>query len=391
MLFPEYNGGSIVNLMASLGQYFGISMEYSPLEKFPTGFLNSNNSSPVILIIIDGLGYNYLIKHCRKSNFHKYLAGKMTSVFPSTTAAAMTTFYSGIAPINHGIPAWFTYLREIGVVSTILPMHVRSLKASILYNNLTASDIFQFPSFAARLSQKSATLFPKSIYKSPYSSYAVKGSIELKYPIKNLRAFFKTIRKTMTHKNPPSYMLAYWPDFDTSSHIYGIESNQTMEHFNALDREFGYFIDEMKTKGRNMKIIITADHGLIDTTEEHSLWLHDYPELRHMLTLPIVGEGRVPFLYVRPKSVQAFERYMENHFGEVGELWTGEQTFNHNLFGLYQAHPQFTDRIGDYLLFMKDNYVFRERLLGEKREKMIGHHGGLSPEEMEVPLILVDI
>ncbi|MHA1776308.1 MAG: alkaline phosphatase family protein [Promethearchaeota archaeon] len=395
MLFPDYNGGSLVNLMSTIGNHFGINMKYPSLRDFPPNFLDrthegKTDSSPVVLIVIDGLGYNYLLKQDKNSNFRRYLRGSMTSVFPSTTAAAMTSYYSGVAPLNHGVPAWFTYLREMGVVSTILLMNIRGFRTPLLYNDLVATDIFDFPSFAAKLPCASASLFPKPIFRTPYSSYAVRKSRELKYRSKNIKNFFKTMLKTLTSKNSPAYLLSYWPDFDSHSHIYGIHSEKTQQQFEALDFEFGRFVDKVKEKVPAVRIILTADHGLVDTPDDRTLWLHDYPELRSMLTLPIVGEGRVPFLYVRPRTISAFEQYMNRHFSDFGELWPLDRALKEGIFGLYEPHPRFIERVGDYLLFMKDNYVFRERLLGESKEKMIGNHGGWSKDEMEIPLILVD-
>lgn len=398
MLFPDYHGGSIVNLMSSIGQKFHIKSQYLPLKEFPQNFLpnysgnteNSNELAPLIFIIIDGLGYNYLINQNKNSNFRRYLHGSITSVFPSTTAAAMTTFYSGIAPLNHGVPAWFTYLRELGVVSTILPMQIRGFKVPILHHNLTAADIFKFPSFAAKIPLKTASLFPKPIYKTPYSSYAVRDSLELKYPYGNIKKFFNIMLKTVKSKQQPAYLLSYWPDFDSLSHIHGIQSEKTQQHYEALDFELGIFIDKVQAQVPGTKIIITADHGLVDTPDDRTIWLRDHPELKSFLSLPIVGEGRVPFLYVRSRSISAFEQYMDKHFGDVGELWPIDKALKERIFGLFQPHPRFMERVGDYLLFMKENYVFREKLLGERKEKMIGNHGGWSKEEMEVPLILVD-
>ncbi|MHA1675237.1 MAG: alkaline phosphatase family protein [Promethearchaeota archaeon] len=133
-----------------------------------------------MLLVIDGMGYEYFTAHGKGSTFLKHLRGRMTSVFPTTTAAAMTSFYSGVAPLNHGIPAWHTYLQEFGAVSTILPMAVRGNRSSLLYGGLRAKDIFQFESFTHYLRG---------------SSYSVEGTKELSYSSKNSAKFFRRIRK----------------------------------------------------------------------------------------------------------------------------------------------------------------------------------------------------
>jgi hypothetical protein len=46
-------------------------------------------------------------------------------------------------------------------------------------------------------------------------------------------------------------------------------------------------------------------------------------------------------------------------------------------------------RIGDYVLFLRENRTLIQDLLGDTRHDFPGMHGGTSPEEMWVPLIVV--
>ncbi len=407
---PDYQGASIVNLMSSIGEHLGISNPYAPSSILPQNSLSPGEN--IVLLVIDGMGYEYLNSHGKGSTFLKHLQGRMTSVFPTTTAAAMTSFYSGVAPLNHGIPAWHTYLREFGAVSTILPMTVRGNRSSLLHSDLQAKDIFQFESFTRNLKGSSYSVFPKPIYRSPFSSYAVEGTKELSYSPKNPAKFFRRIRKllrtlpsapsvpsassvsttssTSSRASPtsPNYIMGYWSGFDSVAHTHGIESEDTFQHFQQIDHAFGEFVDHVRDRYPNLKIIVTADHGLMDSTEDQVIWLRDHPDLKKTMTLPFSGEARVPFFYVRAHEKSAFENYMERHFGDQGELYSILDLKKQKLFGLGEAHPQFWDRIGDYILMMKDNYIFKDQLLGEKKEFLIGNHGGLSQEELYVPLIV---
>ncbi|MHA1520256.1 MAG: alkaline phosphatase family protein [Promethearchaeota archaeon] len=401
---PDYEGASIVNLMSSIGEHFGISNPYLPSTILPQNSLSLGDT--IVLIVIDGMGYQYLTTHGKGSNFMRYNRGRMTSVFPTTTAAAMTSFYSGVAPLNHGIPAWYTYLKEYGAVSTILPMVVRGNRSSLLHNKLQAKDIFQFESFARNLKGSSYTLFPKQIHKSPFSSYAVDGSKELSYSPKSPSKFFRRIRKllrsipsvyssssiasssSISSRSSSKYIMGYWSGFDTIAHLHGIESEATHEHFQKIDQAFGEFVDHVRGRHSNVKIIVTADHGLIDSTKDQVIWLKDHPDLKRMMTLPFSGEARVPFFYVRAHEKSAFEKYMDTHFSDHGELYSIVDLKKQNFFGLGKEHPQFWDRIGDYILLLKDNFLFKDQLLGEKKEALIGNHGGLSRDELYVPLII---
>jgi hypothetical protein len=53
-------------------------------------------------------------------------------------------------------------------------------------------------------------------------------------------------------------------------------------------------------------------------------------------------------------------------------------------------HAQLPWRIGDRLLLMQGNYIIKDWLAQEKHYELIGVHGGVSRDEMEVPLIITE-
>jgi len=79
---------------------------------------------------------------------------------------------------------------------------------------------------------------------------------------------------------------------------------------------------------------------------------------------------------------------LRNDLEFAGTLYSSENILNKNFFGLGDPHPQLGSRIGDDIMLMKENYIFRDTILGEERHPMIGFHGGLSPDEMFVPVIV---
>lgn len=388
MQVPEYNDNSIVNLMSTILTHFEVDSPYSNLKIFPPNELVDDET--IVLLIIDGLGYNFLNEHGRDSFLYKNLKGKITSVFPTTTAAAMTTFYSGIAPQNHGVPAWFTYLREIGMVSVILPFKTRGFRNfDYEKNKIKPSDIFLFKSLFEHLKCDYYSILPKAIKGSAYSNFVMKGSTQIGY--RNLDDFFNKIKSTTLRKSVKikKYIIAYWSKFDAISHDDGIQSQAALMHFRELDKKIAEFSSKLIKKDSKIRLIITADHGLIDTTHEHTIWLKDHPILNETLTLPVCGEPRAPFFYVRPSKTTDFENYIRTHLNHAGELMKGETLIKENYFGLYEPNKQLFNRTGDYILLMKDNYILRDQLIGETRHELIGNHGGLSDDELFVPLIII--
>jgi predicted AlkP superfamily pyrophosphatase or phosphodiesterase len=110
MYLPDYNGGSIVNLMSSIAKACGGKTNYVQLKSLSSEEIKNKN---IILLVIDGLGYEYLKKS--NANFLKEnLKDKMTSVFLPTTACATTTFQTGVAPQQHALTGWFMFLKKRG-------------------------------------------------------------------------------------------------------------------------------------------------------------------------------------------------------------------------------------------------------------------------------------
>ena len=108
---PNYKENNIVNLMSSISSSFGKKHQYKQLESL--GSEKLNNFENVVLIVIDGLGYNYLKKQ-KNSFLFKHLHSKLTTTFLSTTACANTVFQVGYPPQQHALTGWTINLKEVG-------------------------------------------------------------------------------------------------------------------------------------------------------------------------------------------------------------------------------------------------------------------------------------
>ena len=129
-MLPDHGGGCIANVMGSVIAHFGGSSPLAPATLLPEKELEG--AKTVIVLVIDGLGHDYLMDAGRGSALARCCRGHVTSVFPSTTAAAMTTWYTGLPPLGHAIPAWFTYFKEIGKIAIMPPMLTRGTKQDLI-------------------------------------------------------------------------------------------------------------------------------------------------------------------------------------------------------------------------------------------------------------------
>jgi len=230
-------------------------------------------------------------------------------------------------------------------------------------------------------------LLPGYIANTPYNNVFFHGATQI--AIQTLDDLFNFTYNLLKRTPEKKLIFGYWPKLDECGHLEGVNHSKTIEHFHEIDNEFTIFLEKMEELQSNTTIMVIADHGLVDITSENTIWLHDHVTLEETLTLPLCGEPRAPFCYVRPSQVNKFESYIHSQFDEKCILMKYEQLLQQNVFGLFSPHPRFLERVGDYVLLMKENYILRDRLLGEQRHILIGNHGGMSNHEMYVPFIKI--
>jgi len=382
-VYPDYYGRSIVNLMSSIMATYGHSSEtYSPLISLPPALLKGAKN--VVLMVIDGLGYEYLVQHGNGSTLHQHLQDSLTSVAPPTTATAISTFLTGLAPQQHGLTGWYTYLREMGSVLAVLPFKLRGSGIALDKAGLSVENLFGHVPVFNYLHVQSYSVSPDWIANSDFNR-AHLGCAEL-IAYRDVADCFTAIAQLTRLHHERKYIYAYWPCFDSLAHEHGVGSHVVKRHFNELDICFSRLLVELA--GTDTLMIITADHGFIDVPPENVIRMESHPELKDCLSVPLCGEQRFAYAYVRTEKRQEFEQYVNTHLDNAIELYASEELRHRNLYGLGPSHPELAARTGDYTLVMQHGYAIKDQIPGEGPFTMLGYHGGLSAEEMNVPLIV---
>jgi len=386
MILPDYAGGSIVNLMATISHALGgETTGYPPVAGLPLDALGEARN--LLLLVVDGMGWHYLQARAAESVMARYNRGRLTSVFPSTTASAIPAFLTGLAPLQHGFTGWFTWFGELGSVLAVLPFQTRIGALPIPEQDLTPMTLSGTRPFSSRLPVQSHCLMPDWIAGSLFNR-AFAGTARI-HPYTGLEGLQRTVLDCLNRAGGGrNYIYAYWPEFDTLAHEYGVGSRQVLEHFHRLD---GFFTDLLaQLQGTDTALLVTADHGFIDTTAQRSLQLADHPQLAQTLQLPLCGEPRMAFCYVRPEQRDRFEGYLREELSHQVTLYPSHRLLTDGWFGRGAPHPRLDQRIGHYALVMKENYCISDRLPGERAKQHIGVHGGISAQEMYVPLIYAE-
>ena len=383
MTTPDYAGGGITNLMSSLVHGFdGVDTGYPPLRLLDG--LDLGEWQSVVLLVIDGLGFNYLMERGKGSCLKSNLAGAMTSVCPSTTTSAIPTFLTGLPPQQHGLTGWFTWFSEIGTILSVLPFKPRDHRIE-QWGDATPNQLVGVPPVFGRMAANCSTVMPDRIADSAFNR-AFSGTATVR-PYKDIQGFCDQIVRAVSGSGR-NYVYGYWPEFDGLAHGFGIKSGEVYAHFGLIDRAVSSILRRLKK--RKALLLVTADHGFVDVMTEDRISLEQHPELGRTLERPLCGEPRLAFCYVKPEHRASFEGYIIDRLDHCVLAKRSEELLGEGWFGRGTAHPQLRDRIGDYALIMKRNCIIKDTLPGESPFRQIGVHGGLSADEMYVPLILLE-
>ena len=382
---PDYGGGSIVNLMNSLVSGLGgRATGYPPLRTLDPARVAA--ARRVVLLVIDGLGYEFLVGHAAGGALRAGLAGPIDSVFPPTTATAITTFLTALAPRQHGLTGWYTYLREAGTVATVLPYTTRYGRLSLAGARVSAAALYGLTPVFDRLRVPSTAVLPAHIADSEVSRALAGRAIRSAY--RSLAGLFRRTLEAVRRAPGRTFVYAYWAEMDSLAHRHGVASAQVAAHLAELDTRFAAFLAALA--GTDTLLLVTADHGFVDVPPARRLRLEDSPDLADALVLPLCGEPRTAYCYLHPQRAERFAEEVAVHLGTAAEARPSHALIEADWFGVGDTHPRLAERVGHWTLLMGDGYALTDRLVGERPCPMVGFHGGTTSAEMRVPLMIWD-
>ena len=374
MYKPNYKKNNIVNVVSSISKMLGNSTGYDEYD------IELEQYRKVVLIVVDGLGYNYL--HNKESFLKSNLVGKLEGAFPLTTAASNTVFSFGVPPQQHGLTGWFVFLKEISTITTVLPFTERYYGTDLSLKGFSIDNIIGVDPITRNAKRNCYKILDSSYSHSPFSLAASKDS-EI-FGTKPLKGTFNKLEELLS-RDETSYTHVYIGEFDSSAHEYGINSTNTREVFDEIDG----FIENVSVKAKDAIILVTADHGLLDTEVDKAICLNDYPDIYDCLSIPLPGDSRIAYCYLKSGTEMTFLSLVNKHLGDYVHIFKSDSMIDNNWFGLNKPHPMLKHRVGDYTLIAKDEYIIYDTLANEKRNLVIGHHSGISDDEVFVPLICI--
>jgi hypothetical protein len=393
---PSYEGQSLLNFPASLCRWFGApALPHHPLD-IPRLDDLAESARQIVVILIDAVSLERFCRWIERTDtdflslLNEACLFPITSTAPSTTSAALTTLWTGRSPAEHGILGYELFLKEYGLVANMISHSPASFegRSGLLYQaGFDPERALPVPTLGPHLSNAQIEVFAllsKSIYNS--------GLSRMHYPSVQMYGFRTTSDLWIQARqlaelrlDRPRLIWIYHGDVDTCSHLHGPDSEQAETEFlSFLNILYRAFLSRLSpTTRRQTLLLLLADHGQISTAKNPHFDLNNHPGLVNRLHLLPTGESRFTYLYPRPGQLEAVTEYFELTWPGMFRLLPSQKALEMGLFGPGKPAQVTHSRIGDTIsIAMRDSYLW----WSPKPNPLLGRHGGLSDQEMLVPL-----
>lgn len=384
LIRPAHEQPNVVHLVRALATLSGVrDVEPSAPTRGIADVIGP--SDHLIFVLCDGLGMNTLARLPRNSFFARHYKMTLNATCPSTTACALTSVATANYPNRHGVTGWFTHLPDLDLTIIPLPFVERFTKQPLTERGLRPEDVFPLPAMESRMSHQPLTLLPAPITDTSYARYSRGHTSGLGY-----RSIAHAVDEIITRVNgakAPTYTHLYLPDIDTICHHVGVDHPNVVTVVMKIDAE----LDRMSAAlGGRARVVVSADHGLIDVLKSDQAFVTDADPMLAMLRVPPTGDARMPIFHVKPDRHEPFVDLFGARYGDRMILLETEEAERLELFGPGPMTERVRLRFGDFIAipYRRATLAYATVSLpgAAPAAPYIGQHAGLSPEEMRVPL-----
>ncbi|MDH4145197.1 MAG: alkaline phosphatase family protein [Acidimicrobiia bacterium] len=354
---PAYDGACISNIVPAL-------LEWDDRPRWLPEPVRE--ADQVVLLVLDGLGWDQLAeREACAPTLASFAGGPATTVAPSTTATALTSIATGLAPGEHGIVGY-----RIMVEGEVL---------NVLRWNTVQGD--------GRARHRPALLQPNAAFAGHRPPVVTKADfVDTGFTQAHLEATrftgYRQPSTLVTHvaahaRRGEPFIYAYYEGIDKVAHEYGLS-----EYYDAELRAADQIVANlMAALPSGVALLVTADHGQVHTGDDVVAPHRDV--LAHVAQQS--GEARFRWLHARSGRAGALHEACEAHHGEQAWVFTRDELVDGGWFG-----PKVTDearaRLGDVALAAKGTIAFSDPA-DSGPYVLVGRHGSLTSAEMRVPLL----
>jgi predicted AlkP superfamily pyrophosphatase or phosphodiesterase len=369
----RYGQSSLSEVLPSALAALGVPGERDALEL--------GTAECIVILLVDGLGWQLLREHASLAPFLSSLAGRpLTAGFPTTTATSLTSLGTGVPPGQHGITGYST--RADGLSEPVNWLTWRGARSGVDLLGDQPPELVQPVTTAFERAERagvSASVVSAPAFKeSGLTRAALRGA-------RYLRAFTAADTATQaaaTARARGGLIYCYNSELDLIGHVYGCRSEAWLAQLQLIDQAAALLADRLPPSAR---LLVTADHGMLDVPEEAKIDYDSEPALADGVEL-LAGEARVRYLHVAPGALDAVRSRWVEAVGDRMAVLTRDEAIGRGWFGSSVSDAA-RSRIGDLIAVSVSELAVVRRRAESRNAGLIGHHGALTDAEVLVPLL----
>lgn len=331
-----------------------------------------------LVVLLDGVGADLLAEHRALTptlRREESRTQRVRTVTPATTSSAMVSLHTGQPPLSHGVLGYLTYDPRTG----------HSLNQLTGAPGADPRRWMPLPTPVERGGRRAVQVAPAKHAGSHLSGVAFRGWEFLGHGRGDR---VEAVRTALHRAGPDGLVHLHVDDVDHAGHRHGVDSEQWRTALAEVDSLMGTLLRRLPAGTR---IHVTADHGMVDTSPQHTIDLAEHPRLLRLID-QVAGEARALALHTVPGEGAAEElaEGLTRLLGERALVLRRAQVLAEGLLGPVGAAvpARVAPRIPDVLVLARGRWTiddFSRR--PDTARRMIGVHGSLTSAEAWVPLL----
>jgi len=405
LISPNYGHGCFADLPNLIQSCLTDQPAPTGLAGIPEALLRKYGA--VIVVLADAFGWQHVGPRIEQHSLLQQIAGEgvitqWTSQFPSTTAAHVTCIHSGLPPGQSGVFEWEYYDPAVDATITPLLFSYGGFRPRDELKNLDIQPAQIYPTQSLHqqlLRQEVATYVyqHREYTPSTYTDWICRGA-QMR-PYLTLPEACYNLRQEVQQAPKPAYFFLYYDRIDALAHLYGPQSPQVAAEINSFLYTLEHlFFQPAQGALHNTLFILTADHGQMTVNPAQTVFVNvdrNFAGMERFLRRnrrgALIGPGgsaRDLFLYVKDELLNEAQGFFAERLAGIADVHLTQSFIDDGFFGPAPASAAFLSRVGNLLILPHAGQTVWWYEEGRYGMRYHGMHGGLSREEMEIPVCL---
>jgi predicted AlkP superfamily pyrophosphatase or phosphodiesterase len=376
---PRHGAGSVASVLpAAVAALRGEPSGDLPLPAALRG---------LVVLIVDGLGRRLLDAHADLAPFLASAPGvTLDAPFPTTTATSLTSIGTGRSPGEHGIVGYSMAVpghdRRLVVLTWSWERQDLDLDAR---DEVPPASLQPHPTVLERAREagfEAVTVLRPEFATSGLTLAGLRGGRTV--PAAGLEATLEAAVGAAAGATP-SVVYAHHGDLDAIGHVVGPGTDHWCTELARIDTELTRVAEQLPD---DVAMVVTADHGMVHIPPDGFVELADRPDLLDGVRL-LTGDGRARQLHTHPGAADDVAAAWRQHAGDRAHVVTRAEAIDAGWFGDH-VEDRVRPLIGDVVVSARAldvSWVHRDA--DPFGGRLVGQHGALTPEEVEVPALVL--